>query len=133
VQRLHLDAIAAARKAIYIENQYLTSKIIGDALCRVLTRADGPEVVMVLPRYTGDWLEQNTMDALRRYLLDRLRRSDRYGSLRLSAVCPRPRLGDAARTVDRRLALPQPHRARRLRPPAAGRHLVAWVRPLPLA
>jgi phospholipase D1/2 len=48
-----------------VENQYLTSAVVCDALCARLRRRKGPEVVIVLPRETGDWLEQHTMDVLR--------------------------------------------------------------------
>ncbi len=83
VERLYLDSIAAARQHIYIENQYLSSHRIGKALEARLTDADGPEVVIVLPRETGGWLEQHTMDVLRGRVLRRLRESDRHDRLRI--------------------------------------------------
>lgn len=79
VERLYLDALAAARQVVYIENQYVTSTLIGDALAQALRRPDGPEVVLVLPQRSSGWLEQSTMDALRRWLLARLRAADRGG------------------------------------------------------
>jgi phosphatidylserine/phosphatidylglycerophosphate/cardiolipin synthase-like enzyme/uncharacterized membrane protein YdjX (TVP38/TMEM64 family) len=82
-EQLYLDIIGRARELLYIENQYLTSRIIGDALCRCLERRQGPDVVIVLPRETGHWLEQHTMDVLRARLLSRLRDADRHGRLRL--------------------------------------------------
>jgi len=83
VERLHLDAIDAAERWIYLENQYLTSSAIGDALARRLAERDGPEVVLVLPEKTGGWLEQATMDVLRSRLLGRLREADAGGRLRV--------------------------------------------------
>lgn len=83
VERLHLDAIAAARRTIYIENQYLTSAAVVDALGERLQAADGPQVVLVLPRETGGWLEQATMDVLRARALGRLRASDAHDRLRV--------------------------------------------------
>ncbi len=83
VERLHLDAIAAAQRSIYIENQYLTSNAIGTALAARLEAAEGPEAVLVLPLKTGGWLEQKTMDVLRARLLERLRAADRHGRLRV--------------------------------------------------
>src|SRR5690606_18907948 len=53
IERLYRDGIAAAVKAIYIENQYLTSHSIGQALAQRLAQDDGPQVVIVLPRETG--------------------------------------------------------------------------------
>jgi phosphatidylserine/phosphatidylglycerophosphate/cardiolipin synthase-like enzyme/uncharacterized membrane protein YdjX (TVP38/TMEM64 family) len=83
VERLYLDMIEAAERFIYIENQYLTSAAICDALGARLRRRAGPEVVIVLPRETGDWLEQHTMDVLRARRLERLREDDRHGRLRV--------------------------------------------------
>ena len=60
VERLYLDSIAAARDSIYIENQYLSSYRIGEAITKRLSEEKGPEVVMVLPLKTGGWLEQHT-------------------------------------------------------------------------
>ena len=82
IEQLYLDSIAAARHTIYIENQYLSSHRIGQALKKRLEEADGPEVVMVLPKETGGWLEQHTMDVLRWRILCDLRDSDHWGRLR---------------------------------------------------
>ena len=84
VERLYLDSIAAAERSLYIENQYLTSSRIRDALAARLKEEDGPEVVIVVPEKTGGWLEQNTMDVLRRDLIRTLREADRYGRLRVT-------------------------------------------------
>ena len=83
VERLHLDAIAAAQRYIYIENQYLSSAIIGRALAERLAQQNGPEIVIVMSQHTGGWLEQATMDVLRARLLTQLRSVDRYDRLRL--------------------------------------------------
>jgi len=83
VEQLYLDMIAAAQRFIYIENQYLTSRSIADALCRALQRDDAPELVIVLPQETGHWLEQHTMDTLRARVLERLRDADRHDRLRV--------------------------------------------------
>lgn len=82
VERLYLDSIAAARRHIYIENQYFTSAVVGGMLSARLQERDGPEVVLVLPQRTSGWLEETTMGVLRSRLLERLRASDRYGRLR---------------------------------------------------
>lgn len=78
VERLYLDAIDAARRCIYIENQYFTSRRLTRALARRLHEPNGPDVMLVLPRHTGGWLEQVTMDALRGQRLETLRQSDRH-------------------------------------------------------
>lgn len=92
VERLTLGAIAAAQKSIYLENQYFTSDVVGEALAERLRESNGPEVIAVLPEKTTGWLSQITMDVLRERLLRRLFAADRFGRLR--AYCPRvPGLG----------------------------------------
>ena len=59
VERLFVESIQAARHAIYIEQQYLTSAAIGEALERSLTLAEGPDIVIVLPYETSGWLEES--------------------------------------------------------------------------
>src|ERR1043166_998806 len=81
IEHLYLDSIAAAKRLIYIENQYLSSKPIGDALAQRLQEKEGPEIVMVLPEETSEWLERVTMAVLRARLLQRLRSADRFGRL----------------------------------------------------
>jgi phospholipase D1/2 len=81
VRQLYLDAIAAARRTLYFENQYLTASAIGDALEARLREPDGPEIVIVSRLTGGGWLEENTMEVLRARLLRRLRAADRHGRL----------------------------------------------------
>ena len=81
VERLYLDSIRAAEHLIYLENQYLSSAAIGDALAARLEEENGPEIVLVLPQETSEWLEQVTMAVLRTRLLRRLRAVDRFKRL----------------------------------------------------
>lgn len=83
VEHLYLDMIAAAKRYIYIENQYFSSWKIADALSKRLQERDGPEVVLVQPFMTGGWLEQNTMDVLRSRLLRQMRETDQHDRLRV--------------------------------------------------
>lgn len=83
VERLYLDAIAAARRWLYFENQYLTAEVIGEALIRRLQEPDGPEVVILQPRECQGWLEQTAMGVLRARLMRRLRAADRFDRLRV--------------------------------------------------
>ncbi|MDH3558075.1 MAG: VTT domain-containing protein, partial [Deltaproteobacteria bacterium] len=83
VENLYFDAIAAAHRYIYIENQYFTSAKISDALAARLQEEDGPEVVLVLPRRCPGWLEESTMGALRSRLIKRLQEQDRHERLRV--------------------------------------------------
>ncbi|MGD9329850.1 MAG: phospholipase D-like domain-containing protein, partial [Desulfobacterales bacterium] len=86
VRQLYRDSIAAARHAIYIENQYLSANCIGEALEKRLEDKDGPEIVIVMPEKTGGWLEQHTMDVLRGRLVAGLRAADHHDRLRIYYV-----------------------------------------------
>jgi phosphatidylserine/phosphatidylglycerophosphate/cardiolipin synthase-like enzyme/uncharacterized membrane protein YdjX (TVP38/TMEM64 family) len=83
VKRLYLDAIGSATRFVYIENQYFTALGLAGALCKCLEDPDGPEVILVLPKQTGGWLEQMTMDVLRGRVVIRLREADRGDRLRV--------------------------------------------------
>jgi phosphatidylserine/phosphatidylglycerophosphate/cardiolipin synthase-like enzyme/uncharacterized membrane protein YdjX (TVP38/TMEM64 family) len=79
VERLYLDMIAAARREIYIENQYFTAPRIAAALEQRLGEPDGPEIVLVLRLLSHGWLEEHTMHVLRTKLIQRLRQADAHG------------------------------------------------------
>jgi phosphatidylserine/phosphatidylglycerophosphate/cardiolipin synthase-like enzyme/uncharacterized membrane protein YdjX (TVP38/TMEM64 family) len=83
VEALFVDAIAAARRSIYVECQYFTAERIGDALAARLGEPDGPEVIAVAPAACPGWLEELTMGVLRGRILARLRAADRFGRLHL--------------------------------------------------
>jgi len=86
VRQLHLDAIAAARRMMFFENQYFTSGMIADALARRLDEPDGPEVFVISPRTQSGWLEQATMGVLRARAHRRLKAADRHDRYRM--YCP---------------------------------------------
>ncbi|MGH8138597.1 MAG: phospholipase D-like domain-containing protein [Steroidobacteraceae bacterium] len=79
VRHLYLDMIAAARRCIYLENQYFTAGALGAALAARLAERDGPEIIVVLRLSSSDWLEARAMSTLRTLLLRRLCEADRYG------------------------------------------------------
>ncbi|WP_201359062.1 phospholipase D-like domain-containing protein [Mycobacterium paraintracellulare] len=81
VEALNLAAIAAARDTIYVENQYLASRTIADALAARLREADGPEIVIVLARKGNNPLERGTMDSARHLLLHQLWEADEHDRL----------------------------------------------------
>jgi phosphatidylserine/phosphatidylglycerophosphate/cardiolipin synthase-like enzyme/uncharacterized membrane protein YdjX (TVP38/TMEM64 family) len=83
VKRLYLDAIAGARRSIYIENQYLTAPAIVDALAQRLREPQGPEIVILSRLRGGGWLEESTMTVLRAQMMQVLREADVHGRLRL--------------------------------------------------
>jgi len=86
IRQLFVDCIAAAKRSIYIENQYFTSPFVADAIAQRLREPDGPEIVVV-SRYRGSgWLEQNTMYVLRARLIRQLAQT--VGSDRLRFYYP---------------------------------------------
>lgn len=90
-ERLHIESVLAAKRLIYLENQYFTSPLIAAAIAHTLEKPDGPEVVIVSTARAPSWFDHWTMDAARRSLLERLRQADVHG--RLSAWTPMTRHG----------------------------------------
>ncbi len=91
VERLLIDLFRAARRCIYIETQYFTSKVLVEVLTELLQGEDGPDIVMILHPSSDGWLEQHTMDVLRGRALKQLRSVDRHHRLALYY----PRVPDA--------------------------------------
>jgi len=79
VKQLYLDGIAAARRSVYLENQYFTSPAVCGAMQARLGEADPPEIVLVSRKTCDGWLEQETMEVLRARRLHRLREADSHG------------------------------------------------------
>ncbi|MEO3384644.1 phospholipase D-like domain-containing protein [Mesorhizobium sp. CAU 1741] len=93
--KLTHDAIAAARRHIYIETQYLASFGVGEAIAKRLREPDGPEIAILVTSSSRGLLEQFVMAHNRDRLLRRLKKADRYGRLRVRyAVVPRKGGGD---------------------------------------
>lgn len=86
VEAAWLDAVASARRSIYIEVCYLTAPAIVDALAARLREPDGPRVVLVTAQHYASWLEDATMLVLRDHCVDRLREADLHHRLR--AISP---------------------------------------------
>lgn len=83
IEALWLDMIAAARRFIYIENQYLTSGKIAAAIALRMAEDDPPEIVVVTPRTADGWLEQKAMDAARVQLARAIAKADRHDRFRI--------------------------------------------------
>ena len=81
-ETLHLAAIGAAKRCIYLENQYFTSPLIAQALAARLAEPDGPEVVLISTAHSPSWFDQVTMDRTRSLFLERLTAADMHGRLR---------------------------------------------------
>ena len=83
IEALALDMIAAAKRFLYIENQYLTSATIGAAIARRMAEPDPPEFVLVMPRHADGWLEQKAMDAGRLRLMRAIGKVDAHNRFRV--------------------------------------------------
>jgi phosphatidylserine/phosphatidylglycerophosphate/cardiolipin synthase-like enzyme len=85
VASLTMEAIAAAKRSIYIENQYFTSPLVAEALAARLAEPDGPQVVLVSTHKSPSWFDQLTMDHTRSVFVWRLRAADVFHRLRVLA------------------------------------------------
>lgn len=86
IEALYLDMIGAARRFIYVENQYFASRRVADALAERLGSDDCPEIVLVCPGEQVSLVERSTMGVARARLMRRLSLADKCGRLRL--YCP---------------------------------------------
>ena len=84
---LTADCLAAARRSIYIEAQYMTASYIGDILVRHLAADDGPEIVVIMTHESHGFVEEMVMGNNRDRLIRRLKRADRHGRLRMLYPC----------------------------------------------
>jgi phosphatidylserine/phosphatidylglycerophosphate/cardiolipin synthase-like enzyme len=82
-EALHVASIAAARRCIYMENQYLTSEVIAAALARRLAEPDGPEVILVSSAHSPSYFDQMTMDRTRSRFIETLRLADHHGRFQI--------------------------------------------------
>lgn len=83
IRQLHLDAIAGARRRIFAENQYFTSRLVTNALAQRLREDNAPEIAVISPFTQSGWLEISTMGVLRGRNHRVLRAADRAGRYRL--------------------------------------------------
>jgi phosphatidylserine/phosphatidylglycerophosphate/cardiolipin synthase-like enzyme len=83
---LALEAIAAAKDLIYLENQYFTWPLAVEALAARLAEPSGPEVVLICSGHSPSYFDRITMDRARSTALWRLKSSDVFG--RFHAYAP---------------------------------------------
>jgi phosphatidylserine/phosphatidylglycerophosphate/cardiolipin synthase-like enzyme len=76
IEALTLEAIAAARQLIYLENQYFTWPIVVEALAARLAEPNGPQVVLVCTGKSPSYFDRLTMDRARSTAIWRLNASD---------------------------------------------------------
>ena len=77
-ERLHIDAIASAKRCIYMENQYFTAPAIAHALAQRLQERDGPEVVLISAEHSPSYFDQMTMDKTRSVFIQAVQQGDKY-------------------------------------------------------
>ena len=82
IERLNMDALRVARRSIYIEMQYFADARVVDVLSAGLKKADGPEVVILVPLKGHGFIERWVMDGNRDRIVRKLRRADKFGRLR---------------------------------------------------
>ncbi|AKQ42142.1 phospholipase D/Transphosphatidylase [Aurantiacibacter atlanticus] len=83
IENLFVQQIGAAQYFIYIENQYLTSHTICEAIARRLAEPDPPEIVIIMPEFAEGWMEEGAMSPARAKLVQALREIDSSNSLHL--------------------------------------------------
>ncbi|MBC7906154.1 MAG: phospholipase, partial [Rhodospirillaceae bacterium] len=83
VEQLYMDMIAAARRFIYVENQYFASRRIAELLADRLACADCPEIVLINPGEPASLVERSTMGVARARLARRMAEADGGGRLRI--------------------------------------------------
>jgi phosphatidylserine/phosphatidylglycerophosphate/cardiolipin synthase-like enzyme len=83
IEALFVDMIASARRYLYVENQYFTSRRIGQAIARRLAEPDPPEFVIVNPREAQGWLEEEVMGTARAELFRAIKPIDHKDRLRI--------------------------------------------------
>ncbi|MCK0166721.1 phospholipase D-like domain-containing protein [Jannaschia sp. S6380] len=83
IERMTLAMIAEARETLYIESQYFASRKIAEAICKRLSDAKCPEIVLINPQSQDGWLEEKTMGSARSKLLHMVRQADAHDRFRL--------------------------------------------------
>lgn len=83
IEVLYLDMIKSAKRFIYAENQYFTSRKIAEAIATRMEEANPPEIMIVAPRTADGWLEQKAMDGARTRLLCSIGEKDKANNFRI--------------------------------------------------
>ena len=83
IEALFLDMVRRARRFIYAENQFFSSRVIAEAMAERLQEPDGPEFLIVNPRKVEGWVEDEVMSPARAQLVEMLEKADKYGRFRI--------------------------------------------------
>lgn len=85
VEKLYYRSIAAARRTLYVENQYLNCDALAESLVAQAEANPDLEVILITNQDAGGWLEERTMGMGRRRFMAILAKSsaaDRFRVLR---------------------------------------------------
>ena len=83
IEALYLDMIERAQHFFYAENQYFASRVIAEAIGKRLMEPSGPEFVIVNPKASDGWLDDEVMSPARAELLGHVHGCDRHGRFRI--------------------------------------------------
>jgi len=76
IEALFIAHIARAKRFIYFENQYFSSRSVAEAIAQRMMEPDPPEVVLINPQSSDGWLEQAAMDGARVQLVRAIQQAD---------------------------------------------------------
>ncbi len=105
VERLTRESLKHARRHIYIEQQYMTARFVGDILRDHLRNPDGPEIMVVMTRESRGFAERLVMGNNRDRLIRRLKKDDKHGRLRVCYPVIRDESGESQVMVHSKLML----------------------------
>lgn len=83
IEALFIDMIAGAKRFVYAENQFFASRAVAEAIAKRLAEPDGPEFLLVAPKTTEGWVEQEVMDPARARLMKMLSGCPGYERFRI--------------------------------------------------
>lgn len=105
VAALTVDAIAAAERSIYMEAQYLSGALVGDALTANLSGQEGPDIVVVVTRASRGAVERVIMGENRDRLIRRLKKLPGANRLRVYYPVTQGRDGECEILVHSKLMI----------------------------
>lgn len=83
IEKATVAILKSVRRTLYIESQYLASRLIAETMAERLQEPDGPEIVVVCPQDSEGWLEPKAMDSARARMVELIRRADHGDRFRI--------------------------------------------------
>ena len=75
-EALFLDMIARTKRFMYAESQFFASRLIAEAIAARLAEPDGPEFVIVNPKFVEGWMYDEVMSPARAEIMMQLMKVD---------------------------------------------------------